>query len=294
MIHCSLNPFISLFDCKTGSYKSIYNLSQGEDEEDDDNYYYSSLRFFSCKFSGDESKIIASSGVKRNKKSYIKVNNFIYNNFYISIFTAHTNDINTICFIDKSKSNVFVSGSDDCLLKIWDTRALGSSGKQSGVLIGHVGGITSVDSRQDNYYIASNSKDQSLKLWDLRKSEQDYESKPRKNYNYDYRYGPLNQQEVLEISKLTQQQNYDNSIHTFRGHSVSRTLMRCHFSPQNMTEGRYLYTASSCGKLYMYDILNYKDFACVLNDNKQTIIRDAVWHPNKMEIITNSEEENLY
>ena len=38
-----------------------------------------------------------------------------------------------------------------------------------GYLIGHNDGITHIDSRKDGRYVISNSKDQTVKLWDLRK-----------------------------------------------------------------------------------------------------------------------------
>jgi WD repeat-containing protein 23 len=53
--------------------------------------------------------------------------------------------------------------------------------------MGHVAGITNVSSREDGFYVASNSKDQTLKLWDLRKSTNSVEGKPRKSINFDYR-----------------------------------------------------------------------------------------------------------
>lgn len=49
-----------------------------------------------------------------------------------------------------------------------DRRSLGTSGKPSGVLIGHVEGITYVAPKGDGRYIISNGKDQTLRLWDLR------------------------------------------------------------------------------------------------------------------------------
>jgi WD40 repeat protein len=42
-------------------------------------------------------------------------------------------------------------------------------GKPVGVFIGHLGGITFLDSKEDGRYFLSNSKDQSIKLWDVRK-----------------------------------------------------------------------------------------------------------------------------
>lgn len=62
----------------------------------------------------------------------------------------------------------------------------------AGVLVGHYDGITYIDSRNDGRYIISNSKDQSIKLWDLRVfSPSDAESKARNHLSYgnwDYRW----------------------------------------------------------------------------------------------------------
>lgn len=54
---------------------------------------------------------------------------------------------------------MFISGSDDCDIIAWDTRALGINNKPVGYFLGHVCGITNVQSREDGYYIASNGKD---------------------------------------------------------------------------------------------------------------------------------------
>lgn len=54
-------------------------------------------------------------------------------------------------------------------VQIWDRRCLGTMGKPAGVLSGHMEGITFIDSRRDGRYFISNSKDQSIKLWDIRR-----------------------------------------------------------------------------------------------------------------------------
>lgn len=40
--------------------------------------------------------------------------------------------------------------------------------KPVGVLAGHLDGVTFIDSRGDARFFISNSKDQSIKLWDIR------------------------------------------------------------------------------------------------------------------------------
>ena len=38
---------------------------------------------------------------------------------------------------------------------------------------------------------------------------------------------------------------------TYRGHSVLRTLIRCHFSPAETTGGQYIYSGSADGKIHV-------------------------------------------
>ena len=38
---------------------------------------------------------------------------------------------------------------------------------------------------------------------------------------------------------------------TYRGHSVLRTLIRCHFSPFETTGGQYIYSGSADGKVHV-------------------------------------------
>ena len=54
------------------------------------------------------------------------------------------------------------------MLQVWDRRALGSNKRPVGVLVGHTEGITHIDPKGDGRHLISNSKDQSVKLWDLR------------------------------------------------------------------------------------------------------------------------------
>lgn len=54
-------------------------------------------------------------------------------------------------------------------LQVWDRRCLNAEGKPVGVLMGHLEGITFIDSRGDGRYLISNGKDQAIKLWDIRK-----------------------------------------------------------------------------------------------------------------------------
>lgn len=67
LIHCSLNSFVSIFDLQTGKYSNFYNFNDETGEEYVNDDYWERLRFFSCKYSGDGTKILASSGVSYNR-----------------------------------------------------------------------------------------------------------------------------------------------------------------------------------------------------------------------------------
>ena len=56
------------------------------------------------------------------------------------ICKAHSSDINCLSFKDQ---NVFATGSDDCLLKLWDLR-MEPAKKCVGGFVGHNEGLTSV------------------------------------------------------------------------------------------------------------------------------------------------------
>ena len=104
---------------------------------------------------------------------------------------GHNDDINAVCFADPLSTNVLFSGSDDTVVKVWDRRSM-AGGREAGCLPGHLEGITFVATKGDGRYVISNGKDQTLKLWDIRKMMEPsaYEQLPRKNYQsgYDYRW----------------------------------------------------------------------------------------------------------
>ena len=54
-------------------------------------------------------------------------------------------------------------------VQIWDRRESKKSNRAAGVLVGHTQGITHIDPKGDGRYLLSNSKDQTAKVWDVRK-----------------------------------------------------------------------------------------------------------------------------
>ena len=92
---------------------------------------------------------------------------------------------------------------------------------------------------QDGWTVLTNSKDQRLKLWDIRMFTK--ESAARRferdvvESAWDYRW-----EEIPERydSKIVKSREDDTSVMTLAGHTVSQTLIRARFSP-DYTQNRY-------------------------------------------------------
>ncbi|KAF8640446.1 hypothetical protein AX17_000110 [Amanita inopinata Kibby_2008] len=240
MIYSSITPTVYMTSISDDSTQQI-PIPFG----DSPHGLWDSFGIWSCRFSADGNEVVA--GGSGN----IFVYDLLANRRTVKI-EAHDHDVNSCCWADTASGNVLISASDDTFLKVWDRRSLGSSQKPSGVLIGHTEGLTYVSAKGDGRYVISNGKDQALRLWDLRKmrSSQDFENVRRNFYgvrNFDYRYP------VYPKPRLAAHPN-DCSVMTYRGHSVLRTLIRCHFSPAETTGSQYLYSGSADGKIHIWSL----------------------------------------
>ena len=119
-------------------------------------------QIWSIRFSGDGREIVA--GTSDNS---VYVYDLETRQSILSI-PGHNDDVNAVCFGDSTSPHILYSGSDDTTIKVWDRRSMGDS-REAGVFMGHTEGLTYVDSKGDGRYVLSNGKDQTMKLWDLRK-----------------------------------------------------------------------------------------------------------------------------
>lgn len=199
---------------------------------------------------------------------------------------AHEDDVNAVCFVDDT-THVLASGGDDGLCKVWDRRSLREDDPRPvGVLAGHVDGITYIDPRKDGRHLISNSKDQSIKLWDIRRFSSNAAIETSKqavaNQRWDYRW----QRVPKYVSNSRVKLEGDSSVMSYMGHTVLQTLIRCHFSPQFTTGQRYIYTGCAAGRVVIYDILTGK-VEKVLEGHKGCV-RDVSWHPFNTELYSSS------
>ncbi|XP_076170804.1 DDB1- and CUL4-associated factor 11 [Ptiloglossa arizonensis] len=199
---------------------------------------------------------------------------------------SHDNDVNTVAFADNS-SQILYSAGDDGLCKVWDRRTLNETDPHPvGMLAGHMDGITYIDPRGDGRYLITNSKDQTIKLWDMRAfSDHNGELNTRKavaNQTWDYRW----QRVPKRLHKARNMLEGDTSIMTYRGHSVLQSLIRCHFSPSFITGQRYIYTGCAAGRVIIYDVLTGRIVSTLVGH--KGCVRDVSWHPFQQEIVSTS------
>ncbi|KAG1664335.1 hypothetical protein FOA52_011649 [Chlamydomonas sp. UWO 241] len=230
---------------------------------------------WSIKWSGDGREIIAGTN---DERVYVYD---VESSRVVAFAGGHTDDINAVVYMDDT-SNVFASGSDDQLIKVWDRRIVDTRGrcKPVGVFVGHTEGLTHLDSKGDGRYLISNSKDQCIKLWDMRSGMVSEEMANAQSsapgvpsFRWDYRWMqyPGAGRDVRHP--------HDASIATFRGHEVRQTLIRAYFSPLHTTGQRYVYSGGMDGSVRMWDIVTGEVVRTL--DHHRTLVRDCSWHPYK-------------
>ncbi|KAJ5555073.1 hypothetical protein N7535_007518 [Penicillium sp. DV-2018c] len=256
----------------------------------------SALRFgiWSLRFSGDGREVVAGTS-----ECSIIVYDVERQHPVLDLGNRHGEHVNAVCYGDTSSPHILYSGSDDTTIRVWDRRSMGD-GREVGVFLGHTEGLTYVDSKGDGRYVLSNSKDQTMKLWDLRKmlspADVDDYDPIEHTTGFDYRFETYPYQYRQEPKK-------DCSVVTYRGHRVLKTLIRCHFSPPDSTNSRYVYSGSADGKVYVYNLdatlAGIIDVREATADSRpdddyyfdtaydtsgdmlwSTCVRDASWHPS--------------
>jgi len=290
MIHSTLSPNIQLFDVEKKKYLSQLSVNDGGPQDPlQDGFWYFGMRVYSAKISADGQEIVAGTSRTTNHSAKLQILDANQNKVVRSI-NAHENDINTVCFVDKLSSSLVITGSDDTLCKLWDIRAFNSN-SPIGIFYGHLGGLTNVCSKEDNRYFISNSKDQSIKLWDLRKFSTE-KKKVIPAVRVDYRMASLSDLQIERVKERMKTNTDDVSVSTYFGHKVSDTLIRCHFSPKFVTDQRFIYTGSSDGCVYIYDILSGENVSRLQLEEGNTI-RDCAWHPYSQNIVTTDFDGNI-
>ncbi|KAF7818270.1 LEC14B protein [Senna tora] len=279
LVYASMSPVVNIVNVESNDSESLANVTDihdGLDFSSEDGGY--SFGIFSVKFSSDGRELVAGSS-----GDSIYIYDLEANKLSLRIL-AHMSDVNTVCFADES-SHLIYSGSDDSFCKVWDRRCLTAKGKPAGVLMGHIEGITFIDSRGDGRYFISNGKDQTIKLWDIRKMSSNANNHIFRSYEWDYRW--MDYPPQAKNSKHPS----DQSVATYRGHSVLRTLIRCYFSPAFSTGQKYIYTGSHDACVFIYDLVSGAKVATLKHNSSP--VRDCSWHPFQTVLVSSSWDGNV-
>jgi len=83
----------------------------------------------------------------------------------------------------------------------------------------------------------------------------------------------------------------DCSLMTYRGHEISKTLIRCYFSSKEMTEQKYIISGSANSGVYVYDVLTGKLVRRL--SGHTSLVRDVSWHPCELKLVSTSWDGTL-
>jgi len=285
LVYTSINPFVHLVGVGGERYSGVDSVANVTDvhecleltPSDEDGEHFG---IWSVKLGSRKPELIAGASDSNVYVYDMETKNTV------ARAHGHSDEVNAVAYADSS-DNVILSGSDDSNIMVWDRRTMGNDTRRpSGVVLGHTQGLTHIDPRSDGRYFISNGKDQALKLFDIRKTLSPQAAKqhdrdkantiPRRIFDWDYRWMPY-PGDGFEVNHP-----HDQSVHTFRGHKVLKTLIRCYWSPESTGE-RYIYTGSSEGGVHIFDSATGKQVR-FLDCGRGNIVRDCAWHPNEPNI----------
>ncbi|XP_074787142.1 DDB1- and CUL4-associated factor 11, partial [Athene noctua] len=188
---------------------------------------------------------------------------------------AHEDDVNAVALAEGA-GQVLLSAGDDGVCRAWDRRCLGEGRPRPvGLWAGHRDGITFLHPRGDGRYLVTNSKDQTAKLWDLRRpagpggAAAARRAVARQSWDYRWQRAPRRAMTTAPLPG-------DSSLMTYRGHVVLHTLLRCRLSPPRGTGGLFLGTGCASGACY--DVLTGRAVRRLTNHG--ACVRDVSWHPH--------------
>ncbi|CAI8014252.1 DDB1- and CUL4-associated factor 11 [Geodia barretti] len=264
---------------------------------EEENHYSLDLRpdtldrfcVFSLRFSSDDKELITACS-----DGYLYIYNREICDRTLKI-DAHQDDADAVALDDQS-SHIIFSAGDDGLCKVWDRRCLSEANPRPvGTLAGHKDGITFIDTKGDGRHLITNSKDQTIKLWDIRQfSQRDGIAATLgevQRQSWDYRWQDVPKRVMRDaLVKLPG----DSSVMTYAGHLVKHTLLRARFSPPATTGQRYIYTACAKGRVVVYDTLTGEVVQTLMTDNYNCVcVRDVSWSPSQPGELVSSSWDGL-
>ncbi|EOX94887.1 LEC14B protein, putative isoform 7, partial [Theobroma cacao] len=151
---------------------------------------------------------------------------------------------------------------------------------------GYPFGIFSVKFSTDGRELVAGSNDNSIYVYDLEANKLSLRIVAHtgnvgfRSYEWDYRWMDYPPQ-ARDLKHPC-----DQSVATYKGHSVLRTLIRCYFSPEYSTGQKYIYTGSHDSCVYIYDVVTGAQVAVLKHHTSP--VRDCSWHPYYPMLVSSS------
>ena len=191
--------------------------------------------------------------------------------------------------------------------------------------MGHTEGVCHVDSRDDGRHLLSNGKDQTVRVWDLRRAWSNEDAaawcrrRPIPVWSWDYRFTAypasgwdFDMARFAGTVDETTKFRAKRALQTLRGHRVDQTLIRAYFSPLATTGGRYVYSGSADGSVCFWDLQTGELVAKTTGTDcahsvigpalrrhrrgeypaneaalrRGALVRDCAWHPVKPRLVS--------
>ncbi|KAM7536454.1 hypothetical protein Aperf_G00000085956 [Anoplocephala perfoliata] len=193
-------------------------------------------------------------------------------------------NVRTVAWLQDGEST-FVTGSNDTCIRKFDTRTPMKS--PVAYYPGHLDGVVYIDSKNDGRYFLSNSKDQTIRLWDVRLSVPVCELEaplvqPLKSWDFETQRIPS----IYLDESLFEVPAYSRAQLTLRGHRVRYTEIRAKFSPIASTGQQFAYSGCANGGWVIWDLTKGEKVAH--HRMNMAAVRDVAWHPWQASIITSA------
>ena len=134
---------------------------------------------------------------------------------------------------------------------------LHACGLQMVLVQAHSNGLNFINCHDDGRYFLTSSKDQLIRLWDMRWLRPEAATEPR--------------------PPTTFTAAAPRWLMSYQGHNVFSTLIRARFSPAHTTGQRYIVSGSEDGFVYIYDVLTGQVVNVI--GGHDDVVRDVAWHP---------------
>jgi len=206
-------------------------------------------------------------------------------------FKGHNSFVNSCCPARRGPELV-VSGSDDCTVKLWDSRK-----KTAIQTFQNTYPVTAVCFNDNSSQIMSGGIDNIIKVWDLRKNDVMFKMSGHTDTPTGFRLSPDGSflltnamDNTVRIWDIRAFAPAERCLKLFTGvhHNFEKNLLKCAWSP----DGRYISAASADRFVYVWDTVTRKLLYKLPGHNGS--VNDVDFHPSEPILLSGSSDKSMY